>query len=179
MLRSRAAHTCGPHVPGPPRFAAPLLLPLQQLLEGAAASGRVRAPRPLLLLLGLGPVAGYPRDFHQLAFKLLQPAALLIALSRMVLGYLQPKQYPEIHGLVEGALKKLDVPVTALFSTLGRTAARAIESSLAARWALEDYQKLLANIKAGDTRTIRFNFSEDPGSSFTNGDLVEIGRAHV
>eukprot|EP00825_Cyclidium_porcatum_P015253 TRINITY_DN18500_c0_g1_i1.p3 TRINITY_DN18500_c0_g1~~TRINITY_DN18500_c0_g1_i1.p3 ORF type:complete len:100 (-),score=38.95 TRINITY_DN18500_c0_g1_i1:170-469(-) len=50
-------------------------------------------------------------------------------LPRMVLGYLQPKQYPEIHDLVDGALKKLDVPVTALFSTLGRTAARGLETA--------------------------------------------------
>jgi hydrogenase large subunit len=40
-----------------------------------------------------------------------------------------------------------------LFSTLGRTAARAIESRLAAHWAVDFYHQLLANIKAGDTRT--------------------------
>jgi hypothetical protein len=32
-----------------------------------------------LLLLGSGPVPGCACDFHQLAFKLLQPALLLIA----------------------------------------------------------------------------------------------------
>ena len=40
---------------------------------------------------------------------------------------------------VDGALKQLDVPVTALFSTLGRTAARGIETQLVARWAKEFY----------------------------------------
>ena len=62
---------------GPARLVAPLLLTLQQLLEGAAACGRVRSPPPLLLL-GPGPVASCTRDFHQLAFKLLQSTALLI-----------------------------------------------------------------------------------------------------
>ena len=49
-------------------------------------------------------------------------------LSRMVLGYVQPKQYPFIKDTIDAVLKKLDVPVTALFSTLGRTAARGIEA---------------------------------------------------
>ena len=53
---------------------------------------------------------------------------------------------------VNGVLKYLDVPVDALFSTLGRTAARAICAKLSARWALEFYDQLIANIKAGDTR---------------------------
>jgi hydrogenase large subunit len=39
-----------------------------------------------------------------------------------------------------------------LFSTLGRTAARGLETQLVARWAKEFYGQLLANIKAGDTR---------------------------
>jgi len=40
-----------------------------------------------------------------------------------------------------------------LFSTLGRTAARALESSLISGWALDDYQSLINNIKNGDERT--------------------------
>ena len=49
--------------------------------------------------------------------------------------------------------KGLDVPVTALYSTLGRTAARGLETKLIAGWAKEFYNQLLANIKNGDTRT--------------------------
>ena len=49
-------------------------------------------------------------------------------------------------------LAALDVPVEALFSTLGRTAARGLETKLIARWAREFYDQLLANIKNGDTR---------------------------
>ena len=48
----------GPDMSGPAGIGAALQLALQQLLEGAAACGRVRTPRPLLLLPGLGPVAG-------------------------------------------------------------------------------------------------------------------------
>ena len=65
-------------MPGPAWLVAPILLALQQLLEGATACGRVRAPRPLLLV-GLRPVAGCARDFHQFTLNLLEPTALLIA----------------------------------------------------------------------------------------------------
>lgn len=72
-------------------------------------------------------------------------------LARMLVGYAAGNA--EIKDAVTATLGALKAPASVLFSTLGRTAARAIESSLAARWALEDYQKLLANIKSGDTRT--------------------------
>ena len=64
-------------MPGPSWLVAALLLPLQQLLEGAAASCRVPPLRPLLL--GPGPVVHRVGDLNQLAIKLLEPAALLIA----------------------------------------------------------------------------------------------------
>jgi hydrogenase large subunit len=72
-------------------------------------------------------------------------------LSRMLVGFAAGNA--EIKDAVMGALGALKAPPAALFSTLGRTAARAIESQLVARWALEFYDQLLANIKAGDTRT--------------------------
>jgi hypothetical protein len=62
----------------PAWLVAALLLALQELLEGPATGCRVRAPGPLLFV-GFGPVAGGARDFNQLAFKLVQPAPLLIA----------------------------------------------------------------------------------------------------
>jgi hydrogenase large subunit len=74
-------------------------------------------------------------------------------LSRMVLGYVQPKQYPFIKETIDGVLKKLDVPVTALFSTLGRTAARGIETLYCAKLQSEQFDKLIANLKAGDSAT--------------------------
>ncbi|RLD83744.1 MAG: hydrogenase 1 large subunit [Bacteroidetes bacterium] len=53
---------------------------------------------------------------------------------------------------VKAVLSYLDVPVDALFSTLGRTAARAICAKQSAGWGLEFYDQLIANIKNGDTR---------------------------
>jgi hydrogenase large subunit len=72
-------------------------------------------------------------------------------LSRMLVGYASGRaDYKEV---IESTLKTLDVPVAALFSTLGRTAARGLETKLVCGWALEFYQQLLANIKNGDSRT--------------------------
>jgi hydrogenase large subunit len=72
-------------------------------------------------------------------------------LARMLVGYAAGNA--EIKDAVTATLGALKAPASVLFSTLGRTAARAIESQLAARWGLEFYHQLLANIKAGDTRT--------------------------
>ena len=73
-------------------------------------------------------------------------------LSRMLVGYASGRaDYKEV---IDSTLKALDVPVAALFSTLGRTAARGLETKLTCDWALEFFQQLLANIKNGDTRTM-------------------------
>jgi hydrogenase large subunit len=72
-------------------------------------------------------------------------------LARTLVGYASGRA--DYKAVVEGALKALDVPVAALFSTLGRTAARGLETQLTCGWALEFYQQLLANIKNGDSRT--------------------------
>ncbi len=72
-------------------------------------------------------------------------------LSRMLVGYAAGND--DIKGAVTDALGALKAPPSVLFSTLGRTAARAIESQLAAKWGLEFFNTLLANIKAGETRT--------------------------
>src|SRR5210317_519164 len=71
-------------------------------------------------------------------------------LARLLVGYARGNE--EIQEAVNGALSHLEVPVDALFSTLGRTAARGIESKLVAGWTLDFYNQLLANIKNGDTR---------------------------
>ncbi|MBL0025336.1 MAG: nickel-dependent hydrogenase large subunit [Saprospiraceae bacterium] len=71
-------------------------------------------------------------------------------LARVLVGY--AKGIEEFKYVVDKALKDLKVPVTALFSTLGRTAARGLESLLASNWAQEFYDKLIVNIRNGDTR---------------------------
>jgi len=55
--------------------------------------------------------------------------------------------------LVNLTLTTLDVPVDALFSTLGRTAARGLETKIIADMMQTWQNNLVANIKAGDTKT--------------------------
>ncbi len=55
--------------------------------------------------------------------------------------------------LVDATLKKLGVPVAALYSTLGRTAARALETKIIVDEMDGWYNRLVANIKAGNLRT--------------------------
>ena len=72
-------------------------------------------------------------------------------LARYVVGY--AKGDKEITEQLNFVLKILDVPVTALFSTLGRTAARGLECQWAANKMSYFMDKLIANVKAGDTAT--------------------------
>jgi len=55
--------------------------------------------------------------------------------------------------LVNLVLTTLNIPVTALFSTLGRTAARAIETKIFADAMRSYYDDLITEIKAGNTKT--------------------------
>lgn len=71
-------------------------------------------------------------------------------LARMLVGYASGQE--EIREVVDSALAKLGVPVDALFSTLGRTAARGLETQLIAHWAKRFYDQLVENIKNGDLR---------------------------
>ncbi|MBI1418938.1 MAG: hydrogenase 1 large subunit [Limimaricola sp.] len=52
--------------------------------------------------------------------------------------------------LANSALKQLDLPLTAMFSTMGRTAARTLESKIVVDQMQGWYDALVANIKAGD-----------------------------
>ncbi|MGZ4960202.1 MAG: nickel-dependent hydrogenase large subunit [Methylomonas sp.] len=72
-------------------------------------------------------------------------------LARYVIGYAQGNK--EITEQINYVLKTLDVPVSALFSTLGRTAARGLESQWAAGKMRYFMDKMIANIKAGDLAT--------------------------
>ena len=72
-------------------------------------------------------------------------------LARLLVGYARGNQ--EIKEVVDDALKQLGVPIEALFSTLGRTAARGLETRLAVRWLKEYYDELIANLKGGDFST--------------------------
>ncbi|WP_028320012.1 nickel-dependent hydrogenase large subunit [Desulfatiglans anilini] len=68
-------------------------------------------------------------------------------LARMLVAYARGKD--SARKLVDDTLARLGVPVTALFSTLGRTAARALETVLVGD-AMEGWvMKLVENLKAG------------------------------
>ncbi|MCD0417407.1 MAG: nickel-dependent hydrogenase large subunit [Rhodopseudomonas sp.] len=72
-------------------------------------------------------------------------------LARYIIGYAQNKA--EFKEPTEKLLKDLGLPVTALFSTLGRTAARALEAQWAAHQLRYFQDKLIATLKAGDSST--------------------------
>jgi hydrogenase large subunit len=72
-------------------------------------------------------------------------------LARMLVAY--ASGVSEVQEVVGEALGRLDVPVTALFSTLGRTAARGLETRLVVHWMKGFYDELVANVKSGVTRT--------------------------
>jgi hydrogenase large subunit len=72
-------------------------------------------------------------------------------LARVLVLY--AKGHEPTRELAGTVLKKLDVPIRALFSTLGRTAARTMETKIIADAMQGWYDQLIANIKAGDTKT--------------------------
>jgi hydrogenase large subunit len=72
-------------------------------------------------------------------------------LARLLVGYARGST--DIKEVVDEALARLNVPLTALFSTLGRTAALGLETRLVVRWMKEFYDQLIANIRSGNNRT--------------------------
>ncbi|UOG93647.1 MAG: nickel-dependent hydrogenase large subunit [Candidatus Thiothrix sulfatifontis] len=61
--------------------------------------------------------------------------------------------HEQTKSLVDYTLKYLDAPIEALYSTLGRTAARTLETKIIADKMQTWFDHLIANIKAGDTKT--------------------------
>ena len=72
-------------------------------------------------------------------------------LARVLVAY--ARGHKDIQNAVNGTLAQLDIPVTALFSTLGRTAARGLETLVIGQavegWILE----LVGNLKKGNDKT--------------------------
>lgn len=82
-------------------------------------------------------------------------------LARVLILY--AKGHAQTKELVDMTLSTLDVPIDALFSTLGRTAARTLETKIIGDNMQTWYDNLITNIKAGDTKT--FNETQwDPSS---------------
>jgi hydrogenase large subunit len=72
-------------------------------------------------------------------------------LARLLVAYASGRQ--DVQDLVNDTLGRLNAPVEALFSTLGRTAARGLETHLVVHWMAEFFDKLVDNIKFGNFST--------------------------
>lgn len=102
-------------------------------------------------------------------------------LARYIIGF--AKGDKEITEQINFVLKTLDVPVNALFSTLGRTAARGLEAQWAANKMRYFMDKLIANIKAGDSATANVDNwdpatwpAETKGVGFTEAPRGALGH---
>ena len=110
-------------------------------------------------------------------------------LARVLLLY--AKGHEQTRELVGMALNKLDLPVKALFSTLGRTAARTLETRIIVDAMQTWYDHLLANIKSGDTDTFNevlwdpstwpkqakgVGFMEAPRGALAHWVVIEDGK---
>ena len=72
-------------------------------------------------------------------------------LARLLVAY--AKGVTEVKDVVNEALQQLGAPATALFSTLGRTAARGLETRLVAHWMKGFYDDLIAQVKGHEFST--------------------------
>lgn len=72
-------------------------------------------------------------------------------LARVLMLY--AKGHEPTRDLAHSALSQLDLPLEAMFSTMGRTAARTLESKIIADAMPIWYENLMANIKSGDLNT--------------------------
>ena len=95
-------------------------------------------------------------------------------LARYVVAYASGNE--EIKAQVDGLLGALGLPLTALFSTLGRTAARGLECSWAAHKMRVVFDDMMANLKAGDTATSNMDLWEP--SSWPK-DTKGVGRVEA
>ena len=82
-------------------------------------------------------------------------------LARMLVAYASGQK--DVKAAVDGVLKALGVGPEALFSTLGRIAARGIETQLTAAELLKWHDQLVANLRRGDLR-IHNGFRWDPST---------------
>jgi len=72
-------------------------------------------------------------------------------LARLLVSY--AAGHTDVKEVVGSTLGKLGVPVDALFSTLGRTAARGIDAALAMIWLKEFYGQLMERVKTNEVST--------------------------
>ncbi|VEN74213.1 hydrogenase 1, large subunit [Candidatus Desulfarcum epimagneticum] len=97
-------------------------------------------------------------------------------LARVLVAY--AKGHADIKPIVDSVLKQLDVPAAALFSTLGRTAARGIETVAIGKAIPGWINELVANIKAGDTKTYQPWTMPDSGKGVGLNDVPRGSLGH-
>jgi len=96
-------------------------------------------------------------------------------LARMLVSYAAGAEPHK--SLINSVLKQLDLPAAALFSTLGRTAARGLETKLVADWALEFYDALIQNIQSDSRMVNHQSWKEDKWPKEAKGyGLTEAPR---
>ena len=79
-------------------------------------------------------------------------------LARLIVAYASGRT--DVQELVKATLGKLNVPVAALFSTLGRTAARGLDAALGMIWLKEFYGELIERVKINEVSTFNGEFWE-------------------
>jgi hydrogenase large subunit len=72
-------------------------------------------------------------------------------LARLLVSFASGRT--DVQEIVKGTLGKLNVPVDALFSTLGRTAARGLDAELAMIWLKDFFAQLMERVKTRETST--------------------------
>ncbi len=110
-------------------------------------------------------------------------------LARVLAMYATGNQ--QVQDLTNYVLKQLDLPLTAVFSTLGRTAARGIETKVFGDAMQKFYDELVAEIKAGNTDTFNgdkwepitwpsqakgFGFMEAPRGALGHWIVISNGK---
>ncbi len=99
--------------------------------------------------------------------------------------------HKQTQDLTNFVLKTLGAPIEAVFSTLGRTAARGIETKVFADYMLDTYNGLIDTIKSGDTDTFNgdkwdpmtwpshaegFGFMEAPRGALGHWCVIDNGK---
>ncbi len=97
-------------------------------------------------------------------------------LARVLLAY--AKGHKGIQASVNSTLKALDVPVGALFSTLGRTAARGLETVVIGDAMGGWINDLVTNIRNGDTKTYQSWEMPDKATGYGLNDVPRGALGH-
>ncbi|MBT8081319.1 MAG: nickel-dependent hydrogenase large subunit [Gammaproteobacteria bacterium] len=95
-------------------------------------------------------------------------------LARYLVAYARGRE--DIKEQVDSLLSELGLPITALFSTLGRTAARGLEASWSAHKMREVFDELMTNLKNGDSATANMD-KFDPSTWPAEARGVGFGEA--